>query len=1009
VYLFIKNAIFLVLLLLFAGSISLYAQNPSQLDVLTTEQGLLFRDVTSITQDGNGGMWFGTDLGLARYDGYHFKVYNNDKNNLFYIEDDLITNGMVTDDTGEYVWFMANEKLFKLEISTDNITAYQDIGGNALLLHKTADGSIWIMTDDYLKTNGGQKKLRLQKLVNGAFVEILSIPQYKYAYNRLISDMDGFIWWNTSLGTYKIDPNGDVLETFNFESYDWFGQQLSFTASFFDSCNNHYYFPQQERGIFKFDEATKTSKRIFDSQLQFYLAIEDHQKHIWFAGNTELYRMSPEGEFIDYTEQMRARLQFTKINDLFIDAHNLLWMATDNGLFKIRIGANLFTPLFASKKQGWGNTMRGIFQDAEGTIYAKCESENKLIYKKANGIIDTLQLKLDAQTLDEFKYTASFYVLDETKKNVFTLGTSLHKINLQNGAVKSYDQFIPYTTAKGQNPLIKLKDGRLLFGQRLSQLVLFDPVTEQSEPIFKDVKIENDLADFFYFKQSKNDNIIWIGTQSSGLLKINLNGSISKTYSLKTNPSISKNFVFVVEEDAVGGLWVGTYGGGLNYISSDGETVKKYTTAHGLPDNNVAGILTDKDENLWISTYNGLSFFPRDTEIFQNFYAEDGLSNNEFNYSSFFKDSNGVFYFGGMNGLNTFTSSAVSTKAPPPKMRFTSFSGYNSKTKSKNKIDFTTAHLTALEISAYDQYFQVDWTTPSYFQIQKNTYSTKLEGYEDRWFYQGNTASVRYNKLPAGTYVLKVQGSDSSGIKNPSILSIPITVRQFYYKKWWFIALVILLNIALVYALFKWRLKQLVALERLRTKISSDLHDDVGSLLSGLAMQTELMELNASEEDKSKLQKIAGISRNAISQMRDLVWSIDSRRTTSNDLIERMHELAEELLLPRDISFHIDSESIDQRNKKLAPQIKQNLFLIYKEAITNLLKHSDASHLQVTISNQAKECLFKIKDNGTTKETYTSTGLGLANMKLRAEAIGGTVSFETMNGFMIILRLPFQL
>ena len=1011
-YLFTKNTIYVALLFLFSGSEVLYAQNPSQIDVLTTDQGLPYRDVTCISQDKNGAMWFGTDLGLVRYDGYRFNLYNNDKSNPYYIENDLITNKMVIDDTGSFLWFMANEKLFKLEISTGKVTAYNaanNIHGNVVLLHKTRDGSIWIMIDDYLKTSVENKKQHLHKLVNGTFKEMTSIPRYNYSYNRLISDAEGFIWWSTPLGTYKISPDGKILDTLDFGDYDWYGEKLKYTVSYFDSSNNHYYFPQRKHGIFKFNECTKTSEQVFDSPYQYYFAVEDDQKHVWFAGNKELYRMTPEGSFIDYTAQIQARLQFSKINDVFIDATKLLWIATDNGLLKIRIGENLFKPLFASKKQGWGNTMRGIFEDAEGTIYAKCESENTIFYKKTNGKVDTLALKIDAQMLDEFKYTANFYVLDASKKNAFTLGKSLHKINLQNGAVKTYDQFIPFTTAKGQNPLIKLNDGRLLFGQRLSQLVVFDPITEESELVFKDLKIENDMADFLYFKQSKNDSIVWIGTQNSGLLKMNLNGRISKTYSVNTNPAISKNFVFVVEEDCEGDLWVGTYGGGLNYISNNGNTVKVYTTRQGLPDNNVAGILVDEDTNLWITTYNGLSFFTNETEIFQNFYAEDGLSNNEFNYSSFFKDSRGTFYFGGMNGLNTFTSSVVLINDVPPKMRFTNFSGYNSNSNQEYEIDITGDSLNTLEISPYDQYFQVDWTMPEYFQIQKNIYRTKLEGYEDRWFYQGNTASVRYNKLPAGEYVLKIQGSDSRGIKNASILSIPITVHQFYYKKWWFISLVILLNIALVYALFKWRLEQLVALERLRTKISSDLHDDVGSLLSGLAMQTELMEINASQEDKFKLQKIAGISRNAISQMRDLVWSIDSRRTTSNDLIERMHELAEELLLPRDISFRIDSKNTDKRNKKLAPQIKQNLFLIYKEAITNLLKHSDASHLYVTIANQGKGCIFKIEDNGGAKEKYTSAGLGLANMKLRAEAIGGTVTFETTNGFSILLQLPFQL
>tara|TARA_R100001369_G_scaffold37969_1_gene63424 strand:- start:1300 stop:2199 length:900 start_codon:yes stop_codon:yes gene_type:complete len=297
----------------------------------------------------------------------------------------------------------------------------------------------------------------------------------------------------------------------------------------------------------------------------------------------------------------------------------------------------------------------------------------------------------------------------------------------------------------------------------------------------------------------------------------------------------------------------------------------------------------------------------------------------------------------------------------------------------------------------------------SYFQNTKNTYSTKLEGFEDQWFYQGNSSFIRYNQLPAGDYVLKVKGKDSRGNESATILSIPIEVRQIFYKKWWFIALFLLVILGIMYSIFRYRLQQAVAMERLRTKISSDLHDDVGSLLSGLAMQTELMEINASEADKFKLQKIAGISRNAISQMRDLVWSIDSRRETVEDLIERMQELAEELLLPRDISFKMDSSTIKNPKKKLPAQTKQNIFLIYKEAITNILRHSDAKHVSLSITNVSNGSHFIIKDNGSKKECYTSTGLGLSNMTMRAKNIKGNVQFDHENGFEVKLFLPFTL
>ncbi|TYC08486.1 two-component system sensor with a ligand-binding domain protein [Bizionia gelidisalsuginis] len=989
-----------------------YSQNPSQIDILTTEQGLIFRDITSITQDANEAMWFGTDLGLVKYDGYNFKVYNSDKSNPFYIEEELITGELEFDANTNELWYMANEKLFKLQLSTDTIIAYNgshNIKGKVLRLLKAIDGCIWIMTDDFLTAENGNAKQYLQKLTNGTFEVKASIRRSKHAYSRLIEDKLGHILWSTPLGSLKFDPGGKLLNTFKLSTFYWHSSNLNFTVSFYDSDNTHYFFPQKEHGIYTFNETDLTSKRLFDSENQFYYAIEDHQKHIWFAGNKELYRISPEGNLTDYTEQLLSLFEYSKINDLFIDNNKLLWVATDNGLFKIRIGEELFLPLFVSKNKGWGNTMRGIFEDGNGTIFAKCESQNKLIYKTKNGVIDTLTIKIDRLSKEALKYTANFYALDTKKQNVFTLGESLLKINLKNGTTKSYDQFSPNITFKGQNPLIKLRDGKLLFGQSLTRLVLFNPETETSEFVFEGSEIENDIADFRYFKESKTDSIVWLGTRNDGVLKIHLSGRVESIFTTDSKPSISRNYILVIEEDSNKSLWIGTHGGGLNHISADGKTIKIFTKLQGLPDNNIVGILMDANKSLWISTYNGLSHFKKETEVFQNFYTEDGLTHFEFNYTSFFKDSRGTFYFGGMNGVNTFKPNEVLKQSITPKLHLLGVSGYNSKDQTRFSTDYSQIEFKKFQVSPYDQYFEINWTMPSYFQNQKHTYSTKLEGFENRWFYQSNSASIRYHQLPAGDYVLKVKGKDSRGNESTALLSIPIEVRQIFYKKWWFIGLVLLVIIGIMYSIFRYRLQQALAMERLRTKISSDLHDDVGSLLSGLAMQTELMEINASEADRFKLQKIAGISRNAISQMRDLVWSIDSRRETIEDLIERMQELAEELLLPKAISFHIDSSNIKNPTKKLTAQTKQNIFLIYKEAITNILRHSDATKVSVTITNHSKGCQFIIRDNGSEKSSYKSTGLGLPNMVMRAEKLKANLKFQKENGFSVYLFLPFNM
>jgi signal transduction histidine kinase len=295
---------------------------------------------------------------------------------------------------------------------------------------------------------------------------------------------------------------------------------------------------------------------------------------------------------------------------------------------------------------------------------------------------------------------------------------------------------------------------------------------------------------------------------------------------------------------------------------------------------------------------------------------------------------------------------------------------------------------------------------PDYFNKDNYTYYTMMEGFEKKWFFQGHANSIRYNQLPAGEYNLKIRGVDINGNESRAGLSIPIVVNQIFYKTWWFITLMMLCIAGIIYAIFHYRLGQALAMERLRTKISSDLHDDVGSMLTGLAMQTEMLEMQTTNfDDKTKLHKITNLSRSTISHMRDLVWSIDSRRDTVGNLIERMHELAEELLLQADVSYQIEVDDLNLQ-KKINFNCRRNLYLIYKEAINNIIKHSDAKEVKINFHNNKGTCEFSIVDNGSVKPPQHVSGLGLANMKLRAKNINAHLKFDLENGFGIHIDIP---
>ena len=291
--------------------VKVHTQNPSQIDVLTTEDGLLFRDVSDIVQDGKGLLWIGTTQGLNRYDGKNFKAYTNDKSNPYYIEEDFIKSNMLYNELDNSLWFLANDKLFQLDIATDSIRSYNgnhNLKGQVLNVFKAPDDSIWVVTDDNWNAEKGKAKQYLQKFQDGLFKVVVSMDRYKRGFYQLTSDAEGYMWWTTTRGTNKYTLEGDLLESHILDTYDWNGDLIHYVPQFFDSSSNtHYYFPASTGGINIYDATTKTSKRIFNTDDIIRRAIEDQDQNIWFAGSETLYRMDTKGNFSDYTELLKSK------------------------------------------------------------------------------------------------------------------------------------------------------------------------------------------------------------------------------------------------------------------------------------------------------------------------------------------------------------------------------------------------------------------------------------------------------------------------------------------------------------------------------------------------------------------------------------------------------------------------------------------------------------------------------------------------------------------------------
>ncbi|TPV32827.1 two-component system sensor with a ligand-binding domain protein [Paucihalobacter ruber] len=979
-----------------------FSQNAVQVEVLSTDDGLNFRHVNTIAQDADGFMWFGTRQGIAKYDGNIFKVFDNSKNNHNFIPFEVLIK-VEYQKSNNTLWFIANHKLFRLNLETETLDEIEDENGflknEVLEIAFDKTDNLWIVTDEF---NSDQTKIQTLLKYNGkSFQFIKSLERQSAGFTALdITNSNEICWTTINHGLTLFDQNGKVLKNKKLDTFDWYGYTIHYGESFMGSNNQHYYFPESKGGIDVYNNL-EFSHRLLDDKAIFFNATEDRYGGIWFSGKKELFYLNASGDLYDYTKNIAQSIDFSNINCLFIDDSNLLWLGTDNGLIKVKLKPQNFKQILKVDESSWGRTFRSIFPLQGGDIAAMCESENQLYRINSKGDATPILLPDGSRKLKD----ARFFVADTQNNKAYTVTNFLIEIDFNTNSLTTYGNYKLFLNETKPNPIIRLADGRLLTGYKFSKLIFIDPETKAFKPVLLEPPTE-DYEIKTLIQSNINPEIIWVGTSNQGLLKVNLNGILEAEYNISSVPSLNKNSILSLYE-IDNQLLIGTFGGGINILDLGKNTIKVIDKEDGLSDNNVVSILSTGTKDIVAATYNGISTFNIKTNNHHNYFVEDGLTNNEFNYTSAYKDAYGNFYFGGLNGINKFEFEELSQEYTLPKVNFTRFEVYNQRDKTTTQI--TKMNEGAILLTPYDQHFKIDWSIPDYFNKNNYTYYTKLEGFENEWFYQGNQNSIRYNKLPAGDYVLKVKGMDSNGNESRAALSIPIQVKQIFYKKWWFITLIILSVFGVMYVVFQYRLNQALAMERLRTKISSDLHDDVGSMLTGLAMQTEMLEMQATNSiDKNRLHQITTLSRNTISHMRDLVWSIDSRRDTMGDLIERMRELAEELLLPSNISYDFQTDDLNLQ-KKLDLNCRRNLFLIYKEAITNIVKHSNANNVTINIINKNGACNLSIKDDGLVKNFENCSGLGLANMKLRCDSIKAKLEFDLNNGFGINVSLPHSI
>jgi signal transduction histidine kinase len=293
--------------------------------------------------------------------------------------------------------------------------------------------------------------------------------------------------------------------------------------------------------------------------------------------------------------------------------------------------------------------------------------------------------------------------------------------------------------------------------------------------------------------------------------------------------------------------------------------------------------------------------------------------------------------------------------------------------------------------------FVFKWAVTDYTNPVNNRYYYKLKGIDDEWRSSGKHGEVEFANLSTGKYKLLLKGENSNGVSADKILSIDFVILLPFWRTWWFLTLLFLALAAIFYSFYRYRLRQALKIERLRNKISLDLHDDIGSTLSSISILSE-MALHEKKEFASEemLHEIKENSLSLMERMDDIVWSINPKNDSLESLFLRIKTFASKLFEAKEINYFIQ---VDEKIKhaQLQMEYRQHIYLIMKEAINNLVKYSESKEARINVIHAGQYLEINIEDSGKGFNTKKATqGNGLQNMKVRAKEMGALLKISSV-------------
>jgi ligand-binding sensor domain-containing protein/signal transduction histidine kinase len=1018
----VKRVVAILLLVLISVAHASAEQLPIR--TYTTADGLARDSVHKIVSDPLGYLWFCTSDGLSRFDGYEFVNYSVAQGLPHRVVYDLLITR-----SGDY-WIATPAGLarfnpraatpdsrFKTYVSTQRRGAE---GVNSI--YQDTAGTIWVGTDNGLHTlreTGGDWQLE--------YVSLGEKQDERFNVTRIVEGAAGVLWIGAEQGLFRRSHDGN---TQHFTEKD--GLPYPHVRAILKDADGTIWIGTG-RGLCRLAADVRAGEplvaRVYNEKDgllggAIFDLFRTSSGRLWLATPKGLSEFSPDplpdgGHFLNYTRE--HGLSDVGIRTIAADRDGNLWVGTESG-GAMKITRSGFTSY--SEADGLEHArIAALGEDRDGEFFVVTRSlqvDAFHIHRFNGRRFENIRVNLPPNVVPTWGWNQLF-LQDQSKQWWVPTANGLFEFppvhSLADlGRVRPVKNFTTENGLSGNEPFRLFEDSRgdiwisIINTPASAILNRWERATGKFYSYAQEAGVRADSAATAFQEDQKGD--LWIGFYWGDLARYR-DGHFELFGKADGVPA---GMIRALYRDRLGRLWIASAEGGLARAddpAADHPSFVHYTMKEGLSTDQITCITEDQWGRIYVGTGIGVDRLDPQTGRVKRYTIADGLPNGFVNVA--YRDRSNALWFGTLQGLSKLVPALEEkSESPPILIQRVRVAGNDLPLP-----DLGVSQLGNLEFSASNNQLELKFVSLGFRSGDVLQYQFMLEGADHDWGPATNQRVVNYANLKPGSYRFRVRAINADGVVSTEPAAMAFTIVPPVWQRWWFIALVVLAVVAATHFIYRYHTRRLIELERVRTRIATDLHDDIGASLSKIAILSDVagqqLALMRDSPVAGPLVQIADTSRDCVDAMSDIVWAVNPKRDHLSDLTHRMRRFAEDLLDAKGIEFSIRS-SLDEKDVPLGADLRREVYLIFKECINNLAKHSGCTEAVLTFGINGRWLTISIADNGKGFEPAADGapagmgGHGLASMRRRAEALGGSLTIDSHagSGATVTLKVPVR-